>query len=162
MSDEANPIVETTTVNVKGMPVDAWKTARTAAGKLDMTVGEWLAGAIALRAQHDAGQRVALPDERSASSANPVANPGAIPVKPPSLSPDEVESLARAMKVATEAAGLSVPKASARHVVALATQHMRAARGLTEPPPKPKNRKVLELAADSHAGSRENPRVIEG
>ena len=125
------------------MPVHAWNLAKTTATKRGETLAEWLSRAIYRQAQEDAGERVSP----SAGKSNPTANP----VSRPDISPDEVEALARSMKLMADAAEVPVPKTAARHVIALATQHMRAARGLPEPKPRAPRRKVLSLEADNPA-----------
>jgi hypothetical protein len=141
MAESANPAYETTTVNVKSMPVDAWNMAKAASSKTGETLGEWLARAIRQLAEREAGVREISPTKI-------LAKPQANLAIPPSLSPGEVESLAQAMRLATEGAGVPLPKASARHVVALATQHLRAARGLPEPKPRVRRQAIEGKAAE--------------
>lgn len=150
--DNSGP--ETTIVNVKSMPVEAWNLARASANRRDETMAEWLTRAIYLLAQHDAEGRI--------TQIGPESNPAGNPAKPPSLSPEDVEALARAMRLATEGAGVPIPKASARHVVALATQHMRAARGMVAPRPRRRTRPVLSLEADNPAIPQDKPEAEIG
>jgi hypothetical protein len=122
-----NPDTETTTVNVKGMPVSAWKLAREAAGRTDETLGEWLSRAIRQLAEAErAGPRVIPPDTPAAAQ------------QPADLS-DAAAGLAGLMQgMAALATASSVPpsKAAVRDVYAAARDLARVARGLPAVKPR--------------------------
>lgn len=112
---------------IKSVPVETRKLAVACAAKAGENMAEWLARAVRNQAKLEAGERVIPP-------SRPVTNGAMVPV--PFAMPVDLGELAELMTAAqavAEAAGVPIPKATARHALALTTAQLRAARGL---PPK--------------------------
>jgi hypothetical protein len=127
-------------MTVKGMPVRARQRALKAANKQGQSMAEWLTRAIDQLADREEGARETFPDER-ANRANPPAIVGAVSpaVIPPGFLSDLTEAMGAAKGIA-DAAGVPVPKATARHAFAILTDHLRLVRGLG--PVKPRQTRL--------------------
>jgi hypothetical protein len=94
-------------------------------------MAEWLNRAVHTQAKLEAGERVLPPAPRPAASVPAVVSYPAAPVDF-----GELAELMQAAQAVAEAAGVPIPKATARHALALTTAQLRAARGL--PPLRPR------------------------
>jgi hypothetical protein len=110
---------------IKSVPVATRKLAVACAIKRDVTMGEWLVPAVRNQANLEAGELVIPPPNPTQSLPSPS---GSVTTDLSSLA-----ELMRAAQALAEAAGVSVPKATARHALALTSAQLRQARGL---PPK--------------------------
>jgi hypothetical protein len=115
----------TTIVTIKGMPVDAWETAKSAALRTGETLGEWSARAIRQLAERERGERVFPPGQSGqtvdlADSVNPVSPP------PSGPSAAELAGLMQAVAAMAAATGVAVPARTAKGLYAAAA---RAGRG---------------------------------
>jgi hypothetical protein len=123
-------------MTVKGMPVRARQRALKAANKQGQSMAEWLTRAIDQLADREEGERETFPDERANLPA--IVGPVSPAVIPPGFLSDLTEAMGAAKGIA-DAAGVPVPKATARHAFAILTDHLRLVRGLA--PVKPRQTK---------------------
>jgi hypothetical protein len=117
--------LRTTIVTIKGMPVDAWETAKSAALRSGETLGEWTARAIRQLADRERGERVFPPGQASqtedlADSSNSVSPPPSGPTAA------ELAELMQAVAAMAAATGVAVPARTARGFYMAAS---RASRG---------------------------------
>lgn len=142
MANEENPDADKASWTVKSVPVETRKLAVACATKQGETMAEWLGRAVRNQANLEAGERILPPLPRQTASL-PVPVLG-------SAGPVDLEVLADLMQAAqavAAAADVAIPKATARHALALVTAQLRAARGL---PPKtrrqtsPENGQTIE------------------
>jgi hypothetical protein len=106
-----NPDQERTTINVKGVLVSAWETAKKAANKQNETMGSWLSRAIPHLANLEAGPREFPPVNPEPNSANP--SPAAY-VGPPIDVLMAIVALSQEVRESAHAAGIDYPKSAAR------------------------------------------------
>ena len=153
MADEANEDADKASWTIKSVPVETRKLAVACASRAGETMAEWLVKAVRNQANLEAGERV-LPPARSAASL-PARPAYALP--PPDLG--ELAGLMDAARTIAAAADVPIPKATARHALALMQAQLRAARGL---PPlarrqtRPKNGQTIDGAAET-ATAMEDP-----
>src|SRR4051794_14418354 len=125
MENEANQDTDKAAWTIKSVPVETRKLAVACATKAGLTMAEWLALAVEDRANREAGNRVIPPK---------ATDPGKATMAPaPALQAEDMASLAGmlgAVQGMAAAADVRIPKATARHAVALVTAQLRAARGL--------------------------------
>lgn len=141
MENEANPETDKAAWTIKSVPVETRKLAVACATKAGQTMAEWIASAVQDRANREAGNRIIPP------LAVPGAGRALVPIAGPAapLVPVDMAGLAGmlgAVQAMATAAEVPIPKATARHAVALVTAQLRAARGLPEKAPRqtrPKN-----------------------
>jgi hypothetical protein len=126
MADEIASDAAEVRWTVRGVPKRYRDAASEAAARADLSVGAWLCRAIEQAVQAERAPIDALP---AVVAAAPVLRPAAAGV-------GELAELMRAAQAMAEATGVSIPKATARHAVALMTGELRAARGL--PPLAPR------------------------
>jgi hypothetical protein len=124
MADEIASDAAEVRWTVRGVPKRYRDVAAEAAVRADLSVGAWLCRAI-----EQAVQAERAPLEVTAPAAAPAPRPAAAGV-------GELADLMRAAQAMAEATGVPIPKATARHAVALMTGELRAARGL--PPLAPR------------------------
>jgi hypothetical protein len=123
MADEIASDAAEVRWTVRGVPKRYRDAASEAAARADLSVGAWLCRAIEQAVQAERAPIDALPP------AGPAPRPAAAGV-------GELADLMRAAQAMAEATGVPIPKATARHAVALMTGELRAARGL--PPLAPR------------------------
>jgi hypothetical protein len=118
---------------IKSVPIETRKLAVACATKQGDTMAAWLVKAVRNQANLEAGERVLPP-------ANQVNLPAVrLPaLTDPAVTVDmgELAELMQAAQAVAQAAGVPIPKATARHAIALTTAQLRAARGL--PPKRPR------------------------
>lgn len=112
-----NPDDEKTTINVKGVYVKAWETAKKAANRQNMTMGLWLSRASETQANLEDG-----PMEI------PAANPTPDWVKPAILTADEIGVMMSGMVAMAGATGVQPSKRTVRQVYGLIEDRVRLAR----------------------------------
>lgn len=111
-----NPDTETTTVNVKGMPVSAWKLAREAAGRTDETLGEWLSRAIRQLAEAErSGPRVIPP-------ATPAEPRQAVDLEAVAAAATGLGEMMKGMAALAQASGVMPAERTVRGVYAAAAR----------------------------------------
>ena len=111
---------------VRGVPKRYRDVASEAAVRADLSIGAWLCRAIdqAVQAEHEPID-VIPPAAAAARSSSPAT-----------ASMGELAELMRAAQALAEATAVPIPKAAARHAVALMTGQLRAARGLAPLAPR--------------------------
>lgn len=109
-----------TIINVKGMDVEQWERAKTAANRADETMGEWLSRAVKHLADMEEGGREFGPSERISER------------KP--LTSEQVAALMQASAQLALAVGKPAPARHAAGLRAVVDDLTREARGM---PPKP-------------------------
>lgn len=129
MANQENPEADRAAWTIKSVPVETRKLAVACATKQGVTMAEWLDRAVRNQATLEAGERV-LPPVPRAASVPALARP-LQPVQHVGLG--ELAGLMQAAQAVAAAAGVAIPKATARHALALTTAQLRSARGL---PPK--------------------------
>jgi hypothetical protein len=133
MANEENPEADKASWTIKSVPVDVRKLAVACAAKQDQTMAEWLERAVRNQANLEAGERILPPASRAASL--PAVLPlGAAVVDAPDIG--ELADLMQAAQALAAAADVPMPKAMARHALALVTAQLRAARGLPAKQPR--------------------------
>jgi hypothetical protein len=134
--NQAEPEAERASWTIKSVPVETRKLAIACASRQGQTMAEWLTRAVRNQAHLEAGERVLPPAPRPAGALTVPGAPWA-PVAVPELG--ALADLMQAARAIAEAAGVPIPKATARHALALTTAQLRAARGL--PPKTPRQTK---------------------
>lgn len=112
-----NPDDEKTTINVKGVFVKAWETAKKAANRQEMTMGLWLSRASETQANLEAG-----PMEI------PAANLPAQPGNPLTLPAEDLAAMMAGMVALAGATGVQPSKRTVRQVYGLIEDRVRLAR----------------------------------
>jgi hypothetical protein len=136
MKNEANPEADKAAWTIKSVPVETRKLAVACATKAGLTMAEWLTLAVRDRANREAGNRVLPP--LAAPGAGRALAPLAAPAGPlvPTIDMAGLTGLLGTVQAMATAADVPVPRATARHGLALATAQLRAARGLSEKAPR--------------------------
>jgi hypothetical protein len=125
MADEIASDAAEVRWTVRGVPKRYRDTASEAAERADLSIGAWLCRAI-----EQAVQAERAPLEVTVAAAAPAAP------RPAAAGVGELAELMRAAQAMAEATGVRIPKATARHAVALMTGELRAARGLAPLAPR--------------------------
>lgn len=146
----ATPDAETTTVNLKSMPVSVWNRAKNCANRQGETLAEWLTRAITqLADREESAPRETVQGGQDSRRDSQPDRPRA---QAPELAPTDLEALVRAMTMAAESSGVPIPKATGQHVLAVGAAHLRAARGLPAPKPRaPRTRRQQVLEGQAEA-----------
>jgi hypothetical protein len=137
MADEIASDAAEVRWTVRGVPKRYRDAAAEAAARADLSVGAWLCRAIEQAVQAERAPIDVLP---AAGAAAPAPRPAAARV-------GELAELMRAAQAMAEVTGVSIPKATARHAVALMTGELRAARGLPPLAPRRGTRPPRAIAA---------------
>jgi hypothetical protein len=137
MADEIASDAAEVRWTVRGVPKRYRDAASAAAARADLSVGAWLCRAI----------EQAVQAERAPIDALPAAPPPRLPA----AGVGELAELMRAAQAMAEATGVPIPKAAARHAVALMTGELRAARGLPPLAPRRSARPPPAIAAPAPA-----------
>jgi hypothetical protein len=133
VANEENPDGDKASWTIKSVPVEVRKLAVACAAKQDQTMAEWLERAVRNQANLEAGERILPPIVVRPSAV------AAVPGSPGPAVPHDMAALADLMQAAqamAEAAEVALPKATARHALALLTAQLRAARGLPTKQPR--------------------------
>jgi hypothetical protein len=150
MADKAE--AKTTIVNIKGIDLDAWEAAKTAAARQDETMGEWVSRALNHLVNLEAGPREFPP--------NPAANLG-----PKTVNPGQAEALATLAGLAPALTGIGPKLAgyAAADVSRLISDCSRLARGEAPRPAAARIRNRPPAIPHKAAGLIEaNPAATEG
>jgi hypothetical protein len=137
MADEIASDAAEVRWTVRGVPKRYRDAAAEAAARADLSVGAWLCRAI----------EQAVQAERTPIDVLPAAGAAAPSPRPAAAGVGELAELMRAAQAMAEATGVSIPKATARHAVALMTGELRAARGLPALAPRRSTRPPQAIAA---------------
>lgn len=146
MANMENPDGDKASWTIKSVPIETRKLAIACATKQDMTMAEWLVRAVRNQANLEAGERVLPPPAPRQTGNGLPAVQASLPALP-HVDLGELADLMQAAQAVADAAGVPVPKSTARHALALTTAQLRAARGL---PPKarrqtgPENGQTIE------------------
>jgi hypothetical protein len=135
MADEIASDAAEVRWTVRGVPKRYRDAAAEAADRAKLPIGAWLCRAI-----DQAVQAERVPLEVTAPA-------GAVVAPPRPAGVGELAELMRAAQAMAEATGVPIPKAAARHAVALMTGELRAARGLPPLAPRRGTRPPRAIAA---------------
>lgn len=140
MSDDQDSAPEKAPMTVKSMPVAARLRATTRAQANGETMAEWLTRAINQLAEREAsGPREIPPAVRTfATERLPEAEPVPVPVM---IDARQLAELMQATAAISQAAGVPVPRGTAKAAYALLAQQVRVARGL----PPTRKRQTTQL-----------------
>jgi len=138
MVEQANLEEDKASWTIKSVPVETRKLAVACAAKQGQTMAEWLAKAVRTQANLEAGERVLPPAPRPGDALAAWA-----PV-PSVIGLGGLADLMQAAREIAEAAGVPIPKATARHALALTTAQLRAARGLPPKQTRPRNGQTID------------------
>jgi len=150
VADQENPD-DKAAWTIKSVPVATRKLAVACAGRADVTMAEWLDRAVRNQANLEAGERVLPPAPRPAAGL-----PAVVPGPAVLVDLGGLADLMHAAHEVAEAAGVPMPKVTARHALALATAQLRAARGLPPTRPRQTGRRNGQTIEGEETGLPEN------
>lgn len=130
MANAANLDTDKASWTIKSVPVETRKLAVAAATRAGESMGVWIERAVRTQSAIEAGDRILPPLPTSRTSRMPAVVPAPVVLDMGALA--GLADLMQAAEALAEAAEVPVPKATARHALALVTAQLRAARGLPE------------------------------
>jgi hypothetical protein len=133
-----NPDKLTTTINVKGMSIEAWERAQICSQKQEQTRGVWLTRAVNHLAEIEEAAETGM---APAKPGNTPAKSGAIQAHPARMETAELQALMQSMAALAQATGIRPALAEIRRCYAAVDDRIRQDRGLAPRPirtaPKP-------------------------